>query len=260
MKDNRHPIHLLETVDSTNLELRRMVSDGAPHGTVVAAREQTAGRGRFDRKWLSRPGLGAWFSLLIRPEERIPAEKAPGLVFLAALAMANTLNTETNGGITIKWPNDLIAGGKKVAGILCEMNASESMLSWAILGIGVNLLGTDFPPDLPWAASVESQFSLQLKPNDVIIHFLKAFDELYPIWLLSGIQPILDAIVPISATLGREVSASFSSGESLTGTAKRFTEDGSLVVERKGQEHILRAGDVSVRGVMGYTDIDRRTP
>ena len=260
MREIRHPIHFLETVDSTNLALKRMAVEGAPNGTVVSAREQTAGRGRFDRKWISRPDCGAWFSLLVRPQESVPAEKASGLVFLAALAMANALNAETKGGITVKWPNDLIAGGKKIAGILCEMCAADSLLSWAVLGIGVNLTGNDFPPELPWAASLESQFSVRLKPSFVIEHFLDAFDALYPVWLQKGLAPILDAIVPISATLQSEVSASLFDGSTLRGTATRFAEDGSLVIESGGREHILRAGDVSVRGVMGYTDDQRRAP
>ena len=237
--------------DSTNARLKAMAREGAAHGTVVIADAQTHGRGRFDRKWLSRPGGGAWFSVLVRPEN-VPAESASDLVLLAALGMAEALNSFAPGAVTVKWPNDLIAGKRKIAGILSEMSALDGRLQWAVLGIGVNLAPTRFPDDLPWAGSFENETGIALSAPDCVSAFLPRFDRLYGEWLKSGLSPALSRISEISATIGKRVRISDGSGRVYEADAVAFAPDGALVVNENGIEKTLRAGDVSVRGIMDY--------
>lgn len=251
--DGTHVIYRYEITDSTNTRLKSLAREGAAHGTVVMAESQSAGRGRFDRKWLSRSGTGAWFSVLVRPEEdRVPAEAASGLVFLAALGMAETLNSLAPGSVTVKWPNDLIAGRKKIAGILCEMSAVNGNLEWAVIGIGVNLAGSDFPPELPWAGSFESVTGVRVSADECVSAFLPRFDKLYDAWIRDGLSPVLSALSKISATVGKRVRISDGAGNAFEADAVGFASDGALVVNENGVQKTLRAGDVSVRGIMDY--------
>ena len=237
--------------DSTNERLKAL-ADEAENGLVAVAGEQTAGKGRIGRKWQSQPGQGAWFSVLLK-DERLNAQNVPGVVFVCALAAARSLNRLCQeSGFAIKWPNDIVHGGKKICGILCESGMSGDALQYAVAGIGINLKAESFGSELPWAASVRSETGFDLDADAVIGAFLNEFDiameQMYN-YRLSG---ILDRIRPLSATLGRMVRAE--NGEnSFTGTAEDFGPDGSLIIrDLDGIQHTVHAGDVSVRGVMGY--------
>ena len=132
------------------------------------------------------------------------------------------------------------------------MAQSEGFLTWAVAGIGVNLLGCSFPPDLPWAASVESETGVKIAPLDLIARFLPHFDNDYRNWLENGLFETLQNIAPLSATLGNRVVAHLPNGE-ITGIALRFRSDGALIIQTENGECAVAYGDVSVRGVMGYT-------
>lgn len=249
-----HKAHLIvryAVADSTNLRLKAD-ADQYPDGTVIMADEQTNGRGRMDRRWLSRSGAGAWFSYLFKPSFAFPAMNTPGFVFVAALAAANALILMTGADIQIKWPNDLVFNGKKLCGIMCEMKTRDTELDHAVIGIGINLSGSDFPDDLPYAASVESETGIKISPERMITAFLDEFDKVSHRFLKYGLKEILNSIAPISATLGKKVTAVSDSGI-ITGIATGFLDDGALLIDDGSDTHVFRAGDVSVRGVMGYT-------
>lgn len=239
-----------EACDSTNARIKEM-AENADDNTVCISDLQTKGRGRKDRAWLSRPGAGAWFSCLVKPEAEMPAEYASGLVFVAALSTAKALKKLTNENIKIKWPNDIVLNGRKISGIMCEMRAKEMKLDFAVLGIGVNLLGCDFPPDLPYASSIEKETGICIPPMD----FLKAFLDEYKfdreMWERNGLIAILNEIRPLSATLGERVRA-ISDNETIEGIASEIMDDGSLFISTPDGDRIFIAGDVSVRGIMGY--------
>ena len=235
MKNNI--IHL-EQIDSTNAELKRRAAQGAADGTVVWADEQTAGRGRLNRSWLSEKSKGALFSLLLRG-------RSEGLVFRCALAAAQVLRDLTGADILVKWPNDIVLHGKKLAGILCEAAIMGDDEVWMIAGIGVNLLETHFPEDLPWAGSVLSETGLKLDAYEFIVKWLTAFNEIQSM----SIGEVLNSLIPISATIGNRVRA----GE-IEGMAEGFDADGSLIIRAEDGVHKIIVGDVSVRGIMGgYT-------
>lgn len=236
--------------DSTNIRLKE-IAETASDNTVCLSDSQTSGRGRKDRSWLSRPGAGAWFSCLVKPDNDIPAYTASGLVFVAALSVAKTLKQLTNADIKIKWPNDIVLNGRKLCGIMCEMRARDMNLDYAVLGIGVNLLGTDFPPDLPYAASVQKETGMKISPMEFLSAFFKFYRQDREKFEEYGLSSILREIKPLSATLHNKVQA-ISDTEIIEGTAKDITDDGSLIIETAFGERTFIAGDVSVRGIMGY--------
>ncbi len=247
-----HKVIHFQVTDSTNTQLKQLAKCGEGHGTVIIADEQTNGRGRMDRKWLSNRGQGAWFSCLIRPPEgTVEAYRASDLVFVSALSLALTLRTHDVPAL-IKWPNDLTINGKKLSGIMCEMSSHNAFLEWAVVGVGVNLLGSQFPPELPWAASVESETGVRIDSIRLLSEFLSCFDHWYNIWLSDGLQPILQQIEPISATIGQRVKAHLPSFE-VEGSAVRFQDNGALIIETEEGDVEIAYGDVSVRGILGYT-------
>lgn len=250
IKQDVFEIHHFSECDSTNIRIKAM-AENAPDNTVCISDTQTNGRGRKDRSWLSRPGAGAWFSCLVKTDKETPAYMAGGLVFVAALSVAKTLKMLTNADIKIKWPNDIVLNGRKLCGIMCEMRAKNMNLDYAVLGIGVNLLGTDFPPDLPYATSVQKETGIIITPEMFLKAFLKIYKEDRSAWENRGLKSILDEIKPMSATLNQKVQA-ISDNETIEGIAKDILDDGSLIIETETGEKTFIAGDVSVRGVMGY--------
>ena len=228
-----------ETVTSTNAVLRELAQAGGDDLLTVYADEQTAGRGRLERKWQSEKGTSALFSVLIRRELAYPA----GTVFSAALAAAMTLKSLTGADVKVKWPNDIVLSGKKLCGILCESALSGGKIDYIIVGIGINLNTLSFPDDLPNAGSVLSLTGIKLTAETVITEFCARFDGILGL----SFDKVLASLSDISATLGSEVRA----GE-IQGTALRFDDDGALIIKAGDGEHRIIVGDVSVRGVNGY--------
>ena len=230
------------SVDSTNAVAKRLALAGEGECAVTAA-EQTAGRGRLARSWQSPAGEGLWVSLLLRPRN-IPAQCAGGAVFVAALAMAEALSAY--GPARIKWPNDLVMGGKKICGMLAEAGFREGKCDWLVLGAGVNLLQTGFPEELPHATSL-FQTGARVAPGELLPVFLERFEPWYALWQRDGLAPILEGIRPLSATLGQGIRI-----EGREGKALGFREDGALLWQVDGKIEAVLAGDVSVRGLYGY--------
>ena len=231
------------SVDSTNAVAKKLALAGEGECAVTAA-EQTAGRGRLARSWQSPAGEGLWVSLLLRPRD-VPASQAGGAVFVAALAMAEALCAY--GPAKIKWPNDLVMGGKKICGMLAEAGFREGMCDWIVLGAGVNLLQTGFPDELPHATSLYLQTGARVPPEELLPVFLERFEPWYAVWQERGLIPILEGIRPRSATLGQRIRI-----EGREGKALDFREDGALIWQADGKTETVLAGDVSVRGLYGY--------
>jgi BirA family biotin operon repressor/biotin-[acetyl-CoA-carboxylase] ligase len=139
-------VYRFDSLASTNDTAKEMAAAGAIEGTTVVAVEQTAGRGRYDRQWFSPKGEGLYHSIILTPP--IPAQSAPLLGFVAAIALAEVLIEEYNIHADIKWPNDVLANGKKLAGILLELEAEDDRIKYVVLGIGVNVNQSVFPDDL----------------------------------------------------------------------------------------------------------------
>jgi BirA family biotin operon repressor/biotin-[acetyl-CoA-carboxylase] ligase len=207
--------------DSTNARARELAARGAPHGTLVTAAEQTAGRGRQGRTWAAPPGLALLMSMLLRDWPRL-------LPLSAAVAVADV----AGGAAAIKWPNDVQLGGRKVAGILVEGRPQEG---WMVLGIGLNvaLRPEDFPPELRDTAT-----GLGLEPGDVepvLATLLTALER----WLAAPPAAVLAAFRARDALGGKEISWATGSGR-----AAGVDEEGRLLVDSPEGRVALDAGEV----------------
>lgn len=236
----------LDSVDSTSAEARRLAATGeaeAPDGTLVWALEQTAGRGRRGRTWESPRG-NLYFSLILRPE--VPLPRAAQLSFLAALAVYDAIGSLAPPGLamTTKWPNDVLIGGSKVAGILLEAEGGgiDSPPDFVILGIGINL--TRFPEDAAFPATCLSEEGCFLQPHEMLEPFGRHFLAWTRLWLDEGFERIrknwlwrCDGIdKPVEVRLG---------DETLVGAFRDLDESGALVLETAdGETRLIAAGDV----------------
>lgn len=241
-----------ETIDSTNLEAKRIAAEGAPDGTVVVAEEQGVGRGRLSRPFFSPPGKGIWFSVLLRPDFLLPQE-APKFTLLAAVAVARAMKS-FDLTPAIKWPNDLLYEGKKLVGILTEMSAELDRIGYVVIGTGinVNIAEDEFPEELREVATSLAIMKGEKLPRVKFLQaVLRAMDDLYVKVRQQGFAPVLTEWREYSITLGQKVRVigAREGVDSFEGVAKDIDEDGALLVETDGDKKLRRvvAGDVSIR-------------
>lgn len=256
------PVCVYDTIDSTNTECFRLAAEGAGHGTVVTAEEQTAGKGRRGRVWESPEGNNLYFSLLLRPT--FAADKAPMLTLLIAMAVAEGVRRTTGLTLKIKWPNDLVLNGRKVCGILTEMRivqkdthtdkAAASNAPVVVIGVGVNVGYRTFPEELAAkATTLETVTGPKISRGVLLESILGAFEELYEEFIrtedLSGCMEQYNALL---VNLNREVTVLDPKGE-YSGVARGINATGELLVQRSdGTVTEVFAGEVSVRGIYGY--------
>lgn len=241
-----HPTILrFDSIDSTNLEAMRQAKAGAPEGLALIAREQTAGRGRLDRKWHSPKDAGLYCSLVLRP--RIETSKWPLLSLVAALTVSDTLVRACAFKPDIKWPNDICVNDRKLCGILAE-TVETSDGPAAIIGIGINLKRTALSDDLrQTATSIEEVTGSEPDSERALSELLKAFGERYEILQSSdGCEhTIREWCANSSYAYERRVRVSLEN-ETFTGVTRGLDIDGALRVETDdGQIRIVRAGDVT---------------
>lgn len=186
------PLKYLAAVSSTNEVARRWAAQGAPEGAVVVADEQTAGRGRAGRVWICPPGMGLLMSAIVRP--RCPPSAVGGLALVAGIAAARAIERTTGVTANLKWPNDIIAADRKAGGILVECECRGSRLSWAVVGIGLNVNGAvgDFPPDLrPTLTTLAEQAGSTLNRITLFRNLLGELESVYARFTSNGLAPVL---------------------------------------------------------------------
>jgi BirA family biotin operon repressor/biotin-[acetyl-CoA-carboxylase] ligase len=237
-------VHLYERISSTSDAARALADSGAPHGTLVLAEEQTAGRGRSGRAWSSPPGLGIWMSMVARPAE-LPA---PGLLpILVGLAAAKAIDAYVQPAVAqIKWPNDLQLAGRKFAGILCEGAWEGDGPGAVIVGMGLNVLHApdDFPPDVRDTATSLS-IAAGWWPSRAEVAGAVAFAVMRalarpPAQLAGG---LLDALRRRDALEGRPVRVT--GAQPMSGTALGISPSGALLVrDTEGVLRTLTSGTV----------------
>jgi BirA family biotin operon repressor/biotin-[acetyl-CoA-carboxylase] ligase len=236
-------IHAFAETSSTNEVAFRLAGEGAAHGEIVVAECQTLGRGRRGRTWESPPGKNLYFSAILRPE--LPAQRAPELTLVAAVALAETLR-EAGAQAEIKWPNDIQVAGKKIAGILTELSADADSVHFVILGVGVNLnaRASEFGPEVARLATSLVEARGEHVPRAL---FTAALWTRLEVWLDrhsdEGFEPIRQAWRSLNCTLGEEVLVKTERRE-IRGRAEDIDETGALLVRStEGLERIV-AGDV----------------
>lgn len=251
-KDWGRNLKFFEEIDSTNNVIKKEAENGAPHGTLAIAEIQTAGRGRRGRSWSSPKGSGIWMSFLLRPQ--ISPENASMLTLVAAMAAREAIFRETNLETLIKWPNDIVVGGKKVCGILTEMNAEVDWVHYVVIGIGFNVNTEEFPEEIQAVAtSLRIELGNAVNRSNVIAHFGEAFEKYYELFLKTeDLSLIVEEYNQYLANRDNQVKI-IEPRQEYTGVARGINAQGELLVEGDdGMEHIVRSGEVSVRGIYGY--------
>ncbi|MEW6188515.1 MAG: biotin--[acetyl-CoA-carboxylase] ligase [Actinomycetota bacterium] len=237
-------IHHFKEVGSTNDIAKDLAIRGAPEGTIVVAEGQTRGRGRLDRRWFSPPG-GIWISLILRPSMS-PAD-IPKITLMTSVAVAKAIGEVTGLRVEIKWPNDILLRGKKVAGILTEMGAETDRLNFVVVGIGINANVDIFPPDLePHATSVRRVLGESVDRLKLLRCLLGRLERKY-IRLQEGrFKGILNEWKELCATLDAQVKISTVDGE-IQGKAIGVDEHGALILKlASGKTKTIYAGDVTI--------------
>jgi BirA family biotin operon repressor/biotin-[acetyl-CoA-carboxylase] ligase len=234
-----------EELGSTSDRAKQLADEGAEHGTVVIAETQTAGRGRRGRSWASPPRRNLYFSVVLRPD--LPPARAPELTLVASIAICEVLR-QAGVEAGIKWPNDLLASGRKIAGILTELAAETERVHWVVLGVGVNVNARreDFPEELRGEATSVLLERGQAAPRALFAAAcLASLEEWLDRHAEEGFGAVREAWRERTVTLGREVVVR-ADGREIAGTAEDIDASGALLVRsRAGLERIL-AGDVTL--------------
>lgn len=251
-----HPIYYYAELDSTNTQARRQGEEGAAHGAVIVANTQTAGRGRRGRTWNSPKDSGLFYTMLLKPQ--IMPSNAPMLTLVQAMAAAKGIRKISGLEALIKWPNDIVINGKKVAGILTEMSAQIDYVNYIVVGTGINVHQLDFPKEIVKTAS---SIDLSSKENGTEIHvsraellnaILEEFEVYYEKYIQTqDLSAIAEEYNQLLVNKGRQVRVLDPIGE-FEGQALGINPQGELLV--KHQEKIVKisSGEVSVRGIYGY--------
>lgn len=240
-------IRVFQQTTSTNDVVEKLARDGVKEGVVVFAESQTKGRGRLGRTWMSPPRKGLWFSVLLRPKLR--PQETTRLTVAFGTALARAVQTHTALTPEIKWPNDILIRGKKVAGILTELSAELDRVNFVVLGIGVdvNLNAGEFPPELRrTATSLRIEARKPISRPELAALILRELDRDYARICDDEFDAVADEWKDRCTTLGREVIIRIGD-RSVRGRAESLDDDGALLVrtDHGHLEHII-GGDVTV--------------
>lgn len=241
-----------DTIDSTNTKAQELAEKGYPSGTLVVADKQESGKGRRGRSWVSPSGTGIFMTLMIKPD--INPNNASMLTLVAALAVARAITSVTGEEAMIKWPNDIVVNGKKVCGILTEMNAQFDYINHIVVGIGINVHNESFPEEISQMAS-----SLMIEAGgkrfhraQIIAETMSYFEQYYDTFLktqdLSALVREYDKLLVNRNKSVRVLDPK----EPFDGKAMGITPKGELIVDTWESRKLVSSGEVSVRGIYGY--------
>jgi BirA family transcriptional regulator, biotin operon repressor / biotin---[acetyl-CoA-carboxylase] ligase len=238
-------VHHFFKTDSTNHVALELGHAGEPEGAVVLAEEQTGGRGRAGRAWVSERAAGIYVTLLLRP--KLAPVQAPLLTMMAGLSARAAIEAVTGLNVDLKWPNDLLVRGKKVGGILTEMHAEPSQIRFVIVGIGLNVNQEKFAGELSnGATSLRLETGKTQSRMELLVRLLREFETDYSKFLREGVASVVGRFESASSyARGKRVRVS-NGEESYTGTTAGLGPEGLLQVEREdGRMTTVIAGDVA---------------
>ncbi len=240
-------LHYYQEIGSTNEEAFRLGVAGAPEGTALIAESQRAGRGRLQRVWYSPAGANIYTSILLRPAFE-PA-RAPQISIAAGVAAAEIIDHYCPGKTQLKWPNDVLIGGKKVCGILAQMKMSGSAIDFVVVGVGmnVNLNHEQFPRDIQeMATSLSMEAGREISRLKLIIHLYENMSKWYRELTQSGFGAIREKWLSLSPMIGKPVSVMFHE-EAVSGRAIGLDDDGSLIILTAENDKVkVSAGDATI--------------
>lgn len=250
----RNIIHF-DTIDSTNNKAKELASLGELEGTIIISEEQTVGRGRLGRTWVSPKYKGIWMSIILRPNiSPQDASKVTQIGAAAVLKAIRDLELEA----FIKWPNDIVLNKKKVCGILTEMSAEIDKINYLVVGIGinVNIDEYEFPKELKnMATSLKGVSYEKIDRKNLISDILNNFEKLYgELISKNSIDDTIRICKEYSVLLGKEVKI-IKNNEEIIAKAIDINKDGNLVVKyESGEIDNIISGEVSIRGLYGYVE------
>ena len=241
-----------DTIDSTNTKAQELAEKGYPSGTLVVADKQESGKGRRGRSWVSPSGTGIFMTLMIKPD--INPNNASMLTLVAALAVAKAITSVTGEEAVIKWPNDIVVNGKKVCGILTEMNAQFDYINHIVVGIGINVHNESFPEEISHMAS-----SLMIEAGgkrfhraQIIAETMSYFEQYYDTFLQTqDLSALVREYDELLVNMNKAVRV-LDPKEPFDGKAMGITPKGELIVDTWESRKLVSSGEVSVRGIYGY--------
>jgi BirA family biotin operon repressor/biotin-[acetyl-CoA-carboxylase] ligase len=238
-------LHYFSEIDSTNAYARRLAEQGVGEGTVIVAEAQTRGRGRSGRSWVSPPFVNLYFSVILRPQ--LPPVHAPQLTLMAAVALTDTIAEFIPAPPMIKWPNDILVGGKKLAGVLTESSCDSERIEFVILGIGVNL---NYPvasmPEVirQRATSIASVTKKNVSREAFMRRLIQDLDRCYGELEEVGFDALAARWEALFGLRGKRVRVEMAE-QVMIGTARGIDKDGALILENeRGERQRIVAGDV----------------
>jgi len=247
----REIVYRYDSVTSTNDVARELAEAGAEEGTTVVAAEQTAGRGRYARRWHSPRGEGLYHSIVLRPA--VPPSRAPLLGLVAAVALAETLREEYGVLADIKWPNDVMLRGRKIAGILMELETEEDRVKYAILGVGVNLNQGSFPEEIAdVATSLRRETGLTYDVERFRSRFFARLQQWYETWQAEGEARVLERYEQLSSYVRGQWVNVLCGERRVRGRSCGLTPMGALLVETEdGRREAILTGEVTKLEIIG---------
>ncbi len=246
-------LYFYETIDSTNEEAKRVFEKTKRSGMIFLADTQEAGKGRRGRSWQSAPSTAIAMSYLLTPD--FPADRAPMLTIIMALATAKGIRNATGIDTVIKWPNDIVLNGKKLVGILTEMSADKNAVNYCVIGTGINVSVTDFPPEIAdTATSLYLESGKKFPRAEICARIAEVFEDYYEEFCRQkDLSVFKDEYNSICVNIGKRVRVLDPKGE-YEARSYGIDDRGELIVERdNGEKTAVYAGEVSVRGIYGYS-------
>ena len=247
-------VHFFPETGSTNTDAKRYAEAGDPHGTLLITDDQTGGRGRRGHEWASPKGVNIAMSLILKP--KFPPEKASMLTLVMGLAVAEGIRDVTGLETAIKWPNDTVIGTKKATGILTEMSAEPDFIQHVVVGIGINVNSevTDFPEEIrDVVTSLKLETGETVSRSEIVAAVLERFEKHYDTFVktldLSGLKDRYEELL-----VNKDRAVRVLDNTPYEGICRGIDEAGNLLVEKENGETMrVNAGEVSVRGLYGYT-------
>lgn len=238
-----HSVEVLESVDSTNDYAKKKAKE-LVDGSVIISLEQVKGKGRRGRSFHSGKGDGIYLSIILKPGFE-PA-KAPFITSIAGAALVNTFN-KFNIQTKIKWPNDVLINGKKVAGILTEMSADMEFIEYIVLGVGINVSGLEFPNELKNIATSLKLEGYDVKKLSIIWQFIYEFELLYNLYLNENTSEVVNILRNNSSVIGKQINVHYMN-EIESAIAVDINNQGALIIKtQEGEVKELSSGEISIR-------------
>ncbi len=246
-------VFVYETIDSTNNELKRLHMTTAFNSALAISEEQTAGKGRRGRLWSSDKGDGLWMSMLLKPE--IVPVQAPMLTLVAGLAVCEAIEEITGKEPGIKWPNDIVLDGRKVCGILTEMSAEIESVNYVVIGTGINVNQASFDDEIKdMAVSIREMTGRVMDRIELLTAFVRHFKKRYGQFLeTKNLIGMIEDYQKRCVNVDKPVKILWPD-RTVEGKGLAISPNGELVVEVDGEIQKISSGEVSVRGLYGYTN------